>query len=94
MHSHLSAFQVLNIDAVICTGVIVFRWVAQVGSNEDEVKGINVLYASNDPKVGGGYGKGVDGWVLETVYSEFKSAAWVVDLGGTCGPPASPGAKL
>ncbi|KAL2426706.1 hypothetical protein ABEF95_001630 [Exophiala dermatitidis] len=81
--------EVLNIDAVTCQGVIVFRWVATVGLNVDPVKGISVLYTvksgSNANTVG------PNGYQLETLYSEFNSAAWVLDIGGTCAPPAAPG---
>ncbi|EHY56883.1 hypothetical protein HRR83_002037 [Exophiala dermatitidis] len=80
---------ILNIDAVTCQGVIVFRWVATVGLNVDPVKGISVLYTvksgSNANTVG------PNGYQLETLYSEFNSAAWVLDIGGTCAPPAAPG---
>jgi len=69
-------FQVLSIDAVTCN-VIAFRWVAQVGSKQYEVKGINILYAINTAGT-------QSGWQIQTVYSEFNSAAWVVDIGRSC----------
>ena len=79
---------ILAIDSFTPGGVITFRWVANVGSQQYAVKGINVLYASlkgkNCDKVG------PDGWQLDTVYSEFNSAAWVVDIGGSCPSPAPP----
>lgn len=79
---------VLNIDAVTCD-VIVFRWQAYVGLQIDPAKGISVLYAvqsgSDSDTVG------PTGWQLGTLYSEFNSAAWVVDVGGTCTPPSAPG---
>jgi len=79
-------FQVLSIDAVTCNGVIAFRWVAQVGQQTYPAQGIDILYASlkgyNHEKVG------PHGWQLDKVYSEFNSAAWVVDIGGTCPPPS------
>lgn len=80
-------FDVLNIDAVTCAGVIAFRWSATINPAGSAVKGINVLYASNDPSLGGGHGKGVDGWVLTQVFSEFNSGTWLEDIGGTCTPP-------
>jgi hypothetical protein len=70
-------FQVLNIDAVTCD-TIVFRWIAQVGTQP--VKGINIMVASN--------ANGTDeSWQIETNYSEFNSAVWVLDIGGTCQTP-------
>lgn len=78
---------ILNIDAVTSDGVIVFRWVASVGLEVDEVKGISVLYAVQsgpDCDV-----VGPTGWQLGTLFSEFNSGAWVLDIGGTCAPPSS-----
>lgn len=80
--------QVLKIDAVTCDGVIVFRWIAEVGAQIDTVKGINVLYAVKSGPDCSAVGPG--GYQLEAVYSEFNSAAWVVDIGGTCTVPAAP----
>ncbi|EXJ87129.1 hypothetical protein A1O3_04087 [Capronia epimyces CBS 606.96] len=80
---------ILNIDAVTSEGVIVFRWVATVGLDVDTVKGISVLYAVKsgpDPDT-----VGPSGYQLETLYSEFNSAAWLLDIGGTAAPPAAPG---
>jgi len=74
---------VLAIDAITCDGVIVWRWTGNVGGSL-EVKGIDVFYAV---QVGSEDCVGPSGWQLETVYSEFNSAAWVVDIGGTCAPP-------
>ena len=80
-------FSILNIDAVTCSGVIAFRWVASVGSQQEEVKGINILYASQ--KGWKSDSVGPNGWQIDTVYSEFNSASWDVDVGGTCTPPGS-----
>jgi len=77
--------QVLNIDAVTCDGVIVFRWIAEVAEQIDSVKGIDILYAvKSGPDC---YTVGPTGYQLDAVYSEFNSAAWVLDIGGTCAPP-------
>lgn len=79
------SLQVLNIDAITHEGHIVFRWVANVGGSL-EVKGINVLYAiqsGKDDTVG------PSGWQLNTVFSEFNSAAWFIDIGGSLVPPSS-----
>ena len=80
----LPAFEVLNIDAVTCGGTIVFRWLAQVGSEQQEIKGINVFYTSYTGQ--GGFG----GYQISETFSEFNSGSWVVDIGGTCVPPALP----
>jgi hypothetical protein len=85
-------FEVLGIDAVSCkdqkSAVIAFRWLAQVGGNRTGgSKGINVLYVSKDKAAGQ---KGVDGWVIDTVYSEFNSAVWAIEFGGTCAVPSRP----
>merc|ERR1711939_182715 len=36
---------ILNLDAVTCDGVIAVRWVATVGAQIDEAKGISILHA-------------------------------------------------
>jgi hypothetical protein len=79
--------EIINIDAVTCDGVIVFRWVAQVGEQIDEVKGITVLNtvaSGSDCTV-----VGPSGYQLSAVFSEFNSAAWVLDIGGTCSGPSA-----
>ena len=78
---------VTSIDAVSCEGVIAFRWVGSMGPNTQPVKGINVLYTSNCDTMGGGKGKGVGGWVITQVFSEFNSGAWTNNIGGSCKPP-------
>jgi hypothetical protein len=86
-------FAVLGIDAVTCAadnsgkGVIAFRWKATIGANlTGGSKGINILYVQNT----GDRTRGVDGWVIETVYSEFNNANWVKEFGGTCAVPNRP----
>lgn len=72
---------VIAIDAVTCN-VIAYRWNAGVASHKDPVKGINILYAEfvgSDPDA-----VGPKGWQVGKAYSEFNSAAWVIDIGGTC----------
>ncbi|KIX08206.1 uncharacterized protein Z518_02862 [Rhinocladiella mackenziei CBS 650.93] len=79
---------ILNIDAVTCDGVIVFRWQAYVGIQVGPVKGITVLYAvqsGSDCDV-----VGPTGYQLGKLYSEFNSAVWTLDIGGTCTPPSAP----
>lgn len=78
--------EVLGIDAVTCEGVIVFRWMGSVG--QGQVKGINVLYTSQDEASGGGAGQGVGGWVITKVFSEFNSGVWAKSIGGSCEPPS------
>jgi hypothetical protein len=71
---------VIAIDAVTCN-VVAYRWKANVGG-PDVVKGINVLYAEF---VGSDqYAVGPTGWQVQQAFSEFNSAAWVIDIGGTC----------
>ena len=87
-------FEVLGIDAVSCkdknSAVIAFRWLAKVGGNRTGgAKGINVLYVSKDKAAGQ---TGVDGWVIDTVFSEFNSAVWTIEFGGTCALPPRPAA--
>lgn len=71
-------FKVLNIDAVTCN-VIAFRWEAILGTSSP-VKGIDILYAANN---GGN-------WQITSVFSEFNSATWVQEIGGTCTTPSRP----
>lgn len=70
-------FTVDSIDAIACTS-LAFRWTAHVGG-PDPVKGIDIFIASNL--------NGTDaGWQIKTVFSEFNSAAWAIDIGGSCKP--------
>jgi hypothetical protein len=71
-------FTVLSIDAVTCN-TIAFRWIATVGLMKSPVKGIDIFYTSNSE---GRY----DTFQIESIFSEFNSAAWVLDIGGTCVP--------
>jgi len=71
-------FTVLNIDAVTCD-TIAFRWEATLGSGTP-VKGINVIVAINSDGT-------PDGWQIETNYSEFNSATWANEIGGSCSGP-------
>jgi hypothetical protein len=79
-------FTLLAVDSVSCEGVITFRWSANVGGPLP-VKGINVLYTE---LVAGGdiNAVGAGGWQITRVFSEFNSAAWVIDIGGTCAVPS------
>ncbi|OQV06181.1 hypothetical protein CLAIMM_10793 [Cladophialophora immunda] len=72
-------FNLLNIDAITCT-VIAFRWEAILGSGSP-VKGINILYTENPTGT-------EDGWQIQSVFSEFNSAVWTIEIGGTCVPPS------
>lgn len=83
-------FELIDIDSVTCKGkdkgVIAFRWKATVGQRKTKgAKGINILHVTKEGK-----GKGVDGWVIETVFSEFNSAVWAIEFGGTCALPPRP----
>ncbi|RMZ77134.1 hypothetical protein DV737_g4479, partial [Chaetothyriales sp. CBS 132003] len=73
---------VTAIDTITPDGVITFRWIGHAGLKTGPLSGINVLYASADPAQGGGGSKGVHGWVLTKVFSEFNSAEWVLQIGG------------
>ena len=73
-------FTVINIDAVTCN-VVAFRWFVTIGPTN--IKGINIFYA----KYSGNKYLGVNGWQIETNYSEFDSGLWLEAIGGTCTPP-------
>jgi len=80
--------EILAIDAITSDGVIVFRWTASVGLEIIPVNGISVLYAIQsgpDPTI-----VGPGGYQLGQLFSEFNSAAWVVDIGGTVTLPPPP----
>jgi len=79
---------ILAIDAITSYGVIVFRWTAHVGLEVAPANGISVLYATQsgpDPTV-----VGPGGYQLGRLYSEFNSAAWVLDIGGSVTLPPPP----
>jgi len=67
---------------VSCTN-IAWRWLAYPGNEQYEVKGINIIYAVQ------GTGS-AHGWQIGTNFAEFNSAAWVLDIGGTCVAPPPP----
>lgn len=73
-------FTVINIDAVTCN-VVAFRWFVTIGPVN--IKGINIFTA----KYSGDESLGVEGWQIETNYSEFDSGLWLEAIGGTCTPP-------
>ncbi|KAJ9661045.1 hypothetical protein H2198_002204 [Neophaeococcomyces mojaviensis] len=74
-------FTVLSVDEVTCTNVA-FRWSAGVGKKLFPIKGINSFVASNL--------NGTDqGWQLKTMYSEFNSLGWFLNVGGQIIPPSS-----
>ncbi|KAJ9654451.1 hypothetical protein H2198_006531 [Neophaeococcomyces mojaviensis] len=73
-----------NVDAVTCNGVIAFRWITYPATGKLEVKGSNILYTvsgrdKNSVEHGGSQ--------ISQVFSEFNSAAWIVDLELPCNPP-------
>lgn len=74
-------FTVINIDAVTCD-VVAFRWYVTIGPVN--IKGINIFKASYS----GNEKLGVNGWQIETNYSEFDSGLWLEAIGGTCTPPS------
>ncbi|KIW70401.1 hypothetical protein PV04_02675 [Phialophora macrospora] len=76
---------VLGTDAITCDGVIALRWVGQVGLNTYPAQGITILKAI---KVGDDAVVGPTGWQLAEIHTEFNSAAWIVDIGGSCPPPS------
>jgi len=78
---------VLGTDAITCDGVIALRWVAAVGSQQLPAQGITILKAI---QVGNEDVLGPNGWQLKEIHTEFNSAAWIVDLGGSCPPPTIP----
>jgi len=73
-------FTVLALDAIACN-TVAFRWTANLGSSS-LVKGINVMYASN-------LNGTESGWQIAKMFSEFNSAVWNIDIGGTCTLPGS-----
>jgi len=78
-------FTVLGTDAITCDGVIALRWVGQVGSNTYPAQGITILKAVQS---GPDAVVGPTGWQLESINTEFNSAAWLVDIGASCPPPS------
>jgi len=76
---------VLGTDAITCDGVIALRWVGTVGKNVYPANGITILKAVQK---GSADVVGPTGWQLAEIHTEFNSAAWIVDIGGTCPPPS------
>ncbi|KAK3050855.1 hypothetical protein LTR09_007933 [Extremus antarcticus] len=79
-------FKILNLYHTCDT--VIIRWRSQGPGQEPEpVTGIIVIeaeYQANDT---------TDPWLIKTVYSEFNSGAWLVNLGvftPTCPPPPPP----
>ena len=73
-------FTVLNVDAINCTNVA-FRWSAVVGEKLFPIKGVNSFVASN-------LNGSTQGWQIKTMYSEFNSLGWFLNVGGTITPPS------
>jgi hypothetical protein len=80
-------FQILDNAVISCDGVMAFRWVATVGSNAIPVHGNTILKGI---KVGSDSVVGPTGWQLETIETEFNSAAWITDIGGSYTLPPPP----
>jgi hypothetical protein len=81
-------FTVLNPGAIYtCDGYITLRWKGDVGSKQLPANGITILKAI---KVGNDNVVGPTGYQLSEIYTEFNSAAWITDLGGSCPPPTFP----
>jgi len=80
-------FTLLSTDAITCDGTIALRWVGAVGNQALPAKGITILKTI---KVGPNAEVGPNGWQLKEIYTEFNSAAWIVDFGGSCPPPTQP----
>jgi len=73
----------IKMDSVTCDGIITFRWLATFPKTI--AKGINVLYTTktgSDSTV-----VGPKGYQIQTIFSEFNSAAWDLGFGGACTPP-------
>ncbi len=80
-------FTVLDTAAITCDGVIALQWVAGVGSHALPAQGITILKAI---KVGNDAVVGPTGWQLKEIKTEFNSAAWIIDIGGSVTVPAPP----
>lgn len=63
-------FEILNLWYA-CTGPVVIRW--RSAQSPEEVTGNIVMETVR--------GNGSEPWLINTVYSEFNSGAWLVDLG-------------
>jgi hypothetical protein len=80
-------FEVLDLASITCDGVISLRWVATVGSNALPVHGISIIKGI---KVGPDAVVGPTGWQLQEIETEFSSAAWLADIGGSYTLPPPP----
>jgi len=80
-------FTVLDTAAITCDGVIALQWVAAVGTQELPAQGISILKAI---KVGDQAVVGPNGWQLKEILTEFNSAAWLKDVGGSYTLPPPP----
>lgn len=78
-------FKILNLYHTCDT--VIIRWRSQgPGQSPEPVTGIIVIEAEYQKSK-------TDPWLIKTVYSEFNSGAWLVNLGvftPTCPPPAPP----
>lgn len=66
-------FTVESVDAVACTDVAL-RWKASPGTEAETVRGITIFKAT----------KATGSWQIETLYVEFNTWPWLVDIGGSC----------
>jgi len=80
-------FTVLDTAAITCDGVIALQWVAAVGSPALPAQGITILKSI---KVGNDAVVGPTGWQLSVIKTEFNSAAWLQDIGGSFTLPPPP----
>jgi len=80
-------FTVLDLASITCDGVIALRWVAAVGTQALPAHGITILKAI---KVGSDAVVGPTGWQLQEIETEFNSAAWLADIGGSYTLPPPP----
>lgn len=68
----------VGVPAVTCDTVIV-RWTQQFGQTDLVVSGISILIF----ECNGG------GWQLKTLFTEFNSLSYFLNVGGTITPPPS-----
>ncbi|KAJ9616453.1 hypothetical protein H2200_000171 [Cladophialophora chaetospira] len=80
-------FTVLDLASITCDGVISLRWVADVGTKALPVHGITILKSI---QVGTDEAVGPNGWQLKEINTEFNSAAWLADIGGSYTLPPPP----
>jgi len=80
-------FQILDTASITCDGTIALRWVASVGLQTLPVHGITILKSI---QVGTESAVGPNGWQLKEINTEFNSAAWLADIGGSYTLPPPP----